>query len=203
MSEKLFEDDVVFMQRLLRQAGFYQKKIDGDWGKFTDEAYDAFEAAFNEIAARLGTFHSRTEASLRTLHPKVQEMMRLTLKSIRDAGINARIISGTRTYAEQNKLFAKGRFGNPPPRVTNARGGFSNHNFGLACDIGIFDDNGAYLPESPKYKQAGQIAKAANIAHLEWGGDWVSFVDRPHYQWRTGLTVSAVRAKFEGGIAII
>jgi peptidoglycan LD-endopeptidase CwlK len=203
MSSRLFEDDVVFLQRLLRSAGFYHDTIDGDWGPNTDQAVDDFEAAFNRIAAQHGTFHPRTEAGLRTLHPKVQELMRITLTAIRNAGINARIISGTRTYAEQNKLFAKGRFGNPGPRVTNARGGFSNHNFGLACDIGIFDANGSYLPESPQYKQAGQVAKAAQIANLEWGGDWTSFVDRPHYQYRTGLTTSQVRQKFEAGVPII
>ena len=203
MSDKLFEDDVVFLQRLLRQAGFYTAKIDGVWGPKSDKAMDDFDVEFARIAALHGTFHSRTEASLRTLHPKVQELMRLTLKAIRNDGINARIISGTRTYAEQNKLFAKGRFGNPGPRVTNARGGFSNHNFGLACDIGVFDANGGYLPESPQYKKAGQVAKAANIPNLEWGGDWVTFTDRPHYQFNTGFAISNIRHKFENGIPII
>jgi peptidoglycan L-alanyl-D-glutamate endopeptidase CwlK len=203
MSSRLFEEDVVFLQRLMRSAGFYTVAIDGIWGPKTDAAVDAFEAEFVRIAAAHGTFNQRTEACLHTLHPKVQELMRVTLKTIRSAGINARIISGTRTYAEQNKLYAKGRFGNPPPRVTNARGGFSNHNFGLACDIGIFDANGAYLPESPQYKQAGQIAVGASIPHLEWGGNWTSFVDRPHYQYHTGLTTGQVREKFENGVVII
>ncbi len=203
MSNRLFEDDVFFLQRLMRSAGFYIATIDGDWGPKTDKAVDSFEAAFAEIAGRLGTFHQRTEASLHTLHPKVQELMRITLKTIRDAGINARIISGTRTYAEQNKLFAIGRFGDTKARVTNARGGFSNHNFGIACDIGIFAANGAYLLESPLYAKAGQIATAANIPNLEWGGNWVSFKDQPHYQHRTGLTASQVRQKFESGVPFI
>lgn len=203
MSSRLFEDDVVFLQRLLRSAGFYTATIDGVWGAKTDKAMDAFEAAFAQIAARHGTFHPRTETSLRTLHLKAQELMRITLNTIRNAGINARIISGTRTYAEQNKLFAQGRFGNPGPKVTNARGGQSNHNFGLACDIGIFAANGAYLGESPLYARAGQIAVAEHIAHLEWGGNWTGFQDQPHYQHRTGLNVSQVRQKFESGLPII
>jgi peptidoglycan L-alanyl-D-glutamate endopeptidase CwlK len=45
------------------------------------------------------------------------------LRTVRDAGIEARIISGTRTYTEQNTLFRQGRFGNPGPKVTKARGG--------------------------------------------------------------------------------
>lgn len=203
MSNRLFEDDVIFLQRLMRSAGFYTAAIDGIWGKKTDKAVDDFETKFAEIAGRLGTFHPRTEAAIHTLHPKAQELMRTVMQTIRNAGINARFISGTRTYAEQNKLYAKGRFGNPPPRVTNARGGFSNHNFGIACDIGIFDANGGYLPESPDYSRAGHIVKAANIPHLEWGGDWVTFTDRPHYQYATGLAISQVRQKFESGTAFI
>ncbi len=203
MSNRLFEDDVIFLQRLLRSAGFYTQAIDGVWGAKTDKAMDAFEAAFAQIAAKHGTFHPRTETSLHTLHPKAQELLRITLNAIRNGGINARYISGTRTYAEQNILFAQGRFGNPGPIITNARGGQSNHNFGIACDIGIFSAGGAYLGESPLYAKAGQIAVAAHIAHLEWGGNWTTFRDQPHYQHETGLTISLVRQKFESGLPII
>lgn len=203
MSSPLFPDDIVFLQRLLASARFYSAAIDGIWGPKTDAAMAAFEVRFAEIKAKLGTFHSRTEASILTLHPKAQELARVSVKTILDAGISARIISGTRTYAEQNKLFAKGRFGNPPPIVTNARGGQSNHNFGIAWDIGIFAANGAYLGNSPLYQKAGQIISSAGIANLEWGGNWTSFVDRPHYQHRTGLKISEVREKFEAGIPFI
>jgi peptidoglycan hydrolase-like protein with peptidoglycan-binding domain len=51
MGSRVFEDDVTFLQRLLRQAGFYMVKIDGDWGDKTDKAVDAFEMAFAEICA--------------------------------------------------------------------------------------------------------------------------------------------------------
>lgn len=140
---------------MLKSAGFNPGVIDGDWGPNTDTAMDAFEARFAQIAAAAGTFHSRTETSIKTLHPKAQVLARRSLNAIRNAGINARIISGTRTYAEQNRLFAQGRFGNPGPIITNARGGQSNHNFGIAWDVGIFSASGAYLGNSPKYAQAG------------------------------------------------
>ena len=203
MSSPLFPDDILFLQRLLTSAGFYSANLDGIWGPKTDAAMTAFDERFAQIATALGTFHSRTETSLRTLHPKAQELARVSLKTIRDAGINARIISGTRTYAEQNKLFAQGRFGNPPPIVTNARGGQSNHNFGIAWDIGIFTDAGKYLEDSPLYKKAGQIAMAAGISKLEWGGNWTTFQDRPHYQHFTGLAIGQVRQKFESGVPFV
>lgn len=200
MSDRLFEDDVIFLQRLLKSGGLYTDTIDGVWGPNTEAAVNAFEARSAQIAASLGTFDSRTERSIQTLQLKAQEAARACMNALRAAGINARIVSGTRTYAEQNMLYRKGRFGNPGPRVTNARGGQSNHNFGIAWDIGIFSNNGAYLGESPIYNQAGPIVLAAGIAGLEWGGNWTGFVDRPHYQLATpGLSLSQVRERFESG----
>ena len=114
------------------------------------------------------------------------------------ANVTVMIISGMRTYAEQDVLFRKGRFGNPPPRVTNARGGQSNHNFGMAWDIGVFRA-GAYLPDSPLYDTAAQVGLAAGIIGLEWGSNWTGFTDRPHYQMATGLTITQVRDRFERG----
>ncbi len=90
-------------------------------------------------------------------------MARIFMNTILDEGINARIISGTRTYEEQNALFRQGRWGNPPPIVTNAKGGKSNHNFGIAWDIEIFSEDGRYFTEFAPYRQAGQIALAAGF----------------------------------------
>lgn len=86
-------------------------------------------------------------------------------------------MSGTRTFAEQDALFRQGR-DLPGKKVTNARGGQSNHNFGVAWDIGVFQ-NGQYLDESPLYHQVGNTGKGLG---LEWGGDWTSFPDEPHFQ---------------------
>jgi peptidoglycan L-alanyl-D-glutamate endopeptidase CwlK len=199
MSNRLFEDDVIFLQRLLKSSGLYTDTIDGIWGRNTDAAVNAFDTRSTQIAAALGTFDVRTESNIHTLHLRVQEAARAFMNAIRAAGINARIISGTRTYAEQNALYRRGRFGNPPPRVTNARGGQSNHNFGIAWDIGIFTQNGAYVTESPLYNQAAQAGLAAGIVGLEWGGNWTGFTDRPHYQLATGLSISQVRQRFESG----
>lgn len=40
---------------------------------------------------------------------------------------------GTRTVEEQNRLFAQGRTA-PGPKVTDAKGGLSTHNYGIATD---------------------------------------------------------------------
>jgi peptidoglycan L-alanyl-D-glutamate endopeptidase CwlK len=199
MSVQLFGEDILFLQRFLKGAGFYQAKLDGDYGEMTDAALTAFEKTTEEIANIHGKFDSRSEKNIGSLNPKAQKAARIFLKTIRDAGIDARIISGTRTYAEQDALYRKGRFGNPKPIVTNAEGGESNHNFGIAWDIGIFK-NGAYLGDSPLYDKAATVGL---VAELEWGGNWKTFKDKPHYQLVTGLSISDVRTKFENGQVIV
>lgn len=123
MSVQLFGEDTLFLQRFLQGAGFYTAELDGIYGEKTDAAVNAFEEKTQEIAEALGKFDSRSERNIGSLQPKAQEAARRFLKRIRDEGIDARIISGTRTYAEQNTLFRQGRYGNPGPRVSNARGG--------------------------------------------------------------------------------
>jgi peptidoglycan L-alanyl-D-glutamate endopeptidase CwlK len=199
MSVQLFGEDTLFLQRFLQGIGFYQGILDGIHGEKTDAAVDAFEKLTAEIASELGTFHPRSEKSIATLNPKAQRVARVFLKTVREAGFDVRIISGTRTYAEQEVLYRKGRFGNPPPKVTNARGGQSNHNFGIAWDIGIFK-NGAYLGESPLYAEVPEVGLNGD---LEWGGNWKTFKDKPHYQLATGLNLASVRGKFEAGQVIV
>jgi peptidoglycan LD-endopeptidase CwlK len=195
MSQQLFKDDIEFLQRFLKVSGFNPGKIDGSWGPNTDKAEDAFIAKSQEIATKLGTFHPRSETNIATLHPKAQESARKFLKRLKDGGINARILSGTRTYAEQDALYAKGRT-QPGSIVTNAQGGESNHNFAIAWDIGIFTSDGTYLPESPLYNQAAQVGL---LPELEWGGNWTTFKDRPHYQLKTNLSIKEVKQRFEKG----
>jgi len=199
MSGKLSPEDVLFLQRLLKGAGFYGGALDGLWGPKTDAAVQAFEARERELRQVHGELDARSEANLQLLHPKAQEAARVFLGKVRSAAIDARIISGTRTYAEQNELFRQGRFGNPGPIVTNARGGQSNHNFGIAWDIGIFQ-KGKYLGDSPLYKKAAEVGL---VDGLEWGGNWTSLKDWPHYQLATGLSISDVREKFEKGQPLV
>src|SRR4029434_3446076 len=123
MSAHLFPDDIVFAQRFLKCCSLYNGDLSGVWDSKTDVASSTFETASDAIAIELGTFDTRSERSIRTLQPKAQRAARGFLKRVLDAGINARIISGTRTYSEQDALFRKGRFGDAWPIVTKARRG--------------------------------------------------------------------------------
>lgn len=193
MSFPISHDNALFRQRILACGGFYQGSLDGDWGPLTDKADADAHADYLRLQVAGGTFDPRTEAVIVTLLPKTQAKAR---EFMRVAGPACKLLSGTRTYPEQDALFAQ------RPKVTNARGGQSNHNFGIAWDVGIFQ-NGHYLTGATRAEDAAYSALAVTIkSHidgLEWGGDWVSIVDMPHYQLATGKTLAQVRAAFEAG----
>lgn len=194
--------DVLHTQRILKVSGFDPKGLDGRWGKNTQIAQEAFDVLFTKTAKEMGAFDPRSEACIHTLIPAAQIAARKFLLLDPKDEFIVKILSGTRTYAEQDRLF------NQTPRVTKAKGGQSNHNFGIAWDIGIFV-NGEYYdgsdrdPARARAEEQAYInqrnATKSNVPQIEWGGDWTSIVDRPHYQLRTGKTTAQVRALFEAG----
>jgi len=120
---KHFGSGALFLQRFLQGAGFYKAKLEGIYGKNMDAAIKAFEERTEEIANALGKFNFSSEKNIGSLHRKAQQAPRVFLKKVQDVGIDVRIISDIRTYAEQNTLFRQVHFGNPSPVVTKAKGG--------------------------------------------------------------------------------
>jgi len=181
------EDARKFTQRML---AIPEPQVDGIIGPKTLAAFDALKKAPAESewpAVPVAPppagdeFDERTEKNLATLNAKSQAVFRPFMTALRAhfaaKGVVAKIISGSRTVAEQNALYAKGRTA-PGPIVTNAKGAASNHVGGCAADIGLFV-GGDYLEDSPMYKEIGPIARAHG---LQWGGDWTSFKDLPHVE---------------------
>jgi peptidoglycan L-alanyl-D-glutamate endopeptidase CwlK len=180
---------------------------DGSFGPKTQAAYDRLKSApeasvwppvetppITPIPVP-GSLDERTERNLATLDPKAQPVFReLMAKIIPIAaadGLTVKITSGNRTYAEQNELYAQGRT-KPGDIVTKAKAGFSNHNFAIAIDLTVFSGNGKVpIYEHPLYKTFGPIGEQLG---LEWGGRWTGIKDEPHYEIKTGLTMSAKRA---------
>lgn len=199
--------DALFTQRFLACAGLYTDTLDGRWGRHTQDAQDQFDKMFADLARFMGTFDPRTEANIHSLLPKAQIAARKFLLLDPKDQFVIKILSGTRTYAEQNALFAQTN-----PRVTKASAGHSNHNFGISWDIGIFVGGEYYdgsdrdparaRAEEQAYINQRNVTKA-QIPEIEWGGDWTSIVDRPHYQLRTGKSVDQVRALFEAGKSFV
>lgn len=130
-------------------------------------------------AQALEPVDERSERNIATLLPEVRPIARALVQKSAQAGIRIKVISALRTCAEQDALYAQGRT-RPGSRVTNARGGYSNHNFGIAFDVGVFEGS-AYVPQSAKYKAVGALGMDLG---LEWGGSWKTIVDEPHFQLR-------------------
>jgi len=125
-----------------------------------------------------------TDKRIAKLASKLQPIARQFVESARAAGYRVVITDGTRTVGEQNEIYAQGRT-KPGKIVSNAKGGESAHNFGLAFDFAFGDALGRPTwPENAPWAEAAAYGKALG---LEWGGDWKSFKDRPHLEmpeWR-------------------
>jgi peptidoglycan L-alanyl-D-glutamate endopeptidase CwlK len=131
----LTKTEALFRQRVLACAGFYKGALDGIWGSKTDAADQAFHAEYLRLQTIGGTFDARTEAVIISLLPKAQAKAR---EFMRVAGPTCKLLSGTRTYAEQDALYARGRSikterdakgrEQKVSVVTNARAGQSKHN---------------------------------------------------------------------------
>jgi peptidoglycan LD-endopeptidase CwlK len=136
----------------------------------------------------------RSERNIVTLLPEVQPLARALIQKAALDGIRIKVLSGLRTYPEQDELYAQGRT-KPGSIVTNARGGYSNHNFGIAFDVGVFEGN-KYLGDSVKYKAVGALGMDMG---LEWGGNWKTIIDQPHFQlrptWANSLSEKAMLAE--------
>ena len=137
----------------------------------------------------------RSAGNIATLIPAAQTKAREWLLKCLEAGINVKVICGTRTYQEQTALYAKGRT-TAGPKVTNAPAGYSWHNFGVGWDFVVFDSTGQPQWESPLMEKCGKIAESLG---LEWGGHWTSFQDTPHIQIKTGCTLAEARQRVKNG----
>ena len=86
--------------------------------------------------------------------------------------------------------------------VTNAKGGYSWHNFGLAFDIVVLDalGKGDWNTSHPAWKRVGGLGKSVG---LEWGGEWKQLKDLPHFQYTGGLSLSTCRRLGAHGFAPI
>lgn len=167
-----------------------------------------------KMALTLPQLLERSADKIATLQEPVRTAARQLVENCYARGIMIVITSGFRSYAEQNRLYAQSRtraeldraglFGvkaNPnADHVTNAIGGFSNHNFGFSFDAALLLPNGVTvswdtnrsdnLDSLPDWSE--MVIEGKKLG-LEWGGDWRTFVDMSHFQMVFGLTTTQFR----------
>lgn len=132
------------------------------------------------------------------LNPIVKERSNQLIEQSAKQGIVIVITDGFRSVADQNLLYQEGRTtgGNI---VTNAKGGGSYHNYGLAIDFALKTPSEKviwdmqYDGNKNGKSDWNEVVKLAKGLGFEWGGDWAQFQDYPHLQMDFGLTVAELQ----------
>lgn len=132
------------------------------------------------------------------LWPPFHKMLQNLLARCAAKGAVYHVLSGYRSFVEQDALYAQGRT-TPGKRVTNARRGESYHNFGLAVDfVRDFDlkKKGVQLGTSHSDPESYRIlAEEAQAIGLTAGLLWKN-PDPPHVELKLSgsLTFQALKA---------
>lgn len=102
------------------------------------------------------------------------------------SGVELYVNETLRSYARSDELYAQGRDPKKPgPIVTNAKGGQSPHNFGLAVDVYPMRNGKAIFnfDQDPALMRAMErVAVLAKGRGIDWGGNFKSIKDLPHFQ---------------------
>lgn len=120
------------------------------------------------MAFKLGP---RSLLNLRGVHP---DLVRVVKRAIGISTIDFTVIEGLRSLARQKELLAKGA-------TKTLR---SRHLNGFAVDIAPYV-GGSIRWDWPLFDHIENAMKeAARLENvkIEWGGDWVTFKDGPHWQ---------------------
>jgi peptidoglycan LD-endopeptidase CwlK len=131
-----------------------------------------------------------TTERIAKLHPSVRdEVTKIIIKCnyALTGKAQVRITEGLRTFREQDALYALGRT-KPGKKVTNAKGGQSVHNYGLAVDICLIINGKEASWDTAKDWDNDQIADWYECVKIfashgwSWGGNWKTFKDLAHFE---------------------
>lgn len=139
-----------------------------------------------------------SENRLRLLHPKVRD---LAIAAYREAvrvtptNVHPFITETLRSFERSTALFNQphdgidndgdGKIDEADEKVTNAPGGSSFHNYGLALDF-VIQVNG--LPKWTVDYNWMLVVKCFKEKGFAWGGDFRSIKDYPHFEMTFGYT---------------
>lgn len=126
---------------------------------------------------------------LKGVHPDLVKFAEMLLDM---SGYDLGISEGVRTLERQQELYAQGRT-KPGCIVTNVDGikYKSNHQiqsdgYGHALDIFVYNENGRVDYRNTTMNYIGALGKMISFCYfngnIQWGGDWTSPVDKPHWE---------------------
>lgn len=158
---------------------------------------------------------------LNLLHPEVKAKAEQLVQLAKDKlGLRIIITQTLRSAEEQASYYAQGRValaevnrirktaGLGPiteaenkKKVTNAKtSADSFHGYGLAFDFAVTDASGKTIGwngsdwNTNKVDDWTEIGKLGQSIGLEWGGDWKTLKDIPHFQFTLGWTIASLKA---------
>ena len=134
----------------------------------------------------MASFSKRSKERLITAHVDLQKVANEVIKYF-----DCTVTAGHRTPEEQNKLYQKGRV--EEGGIVTYKDGYEklskhNHNPSLALDLVPYPE---LWSSEDKLKELGRLFMAITNMMLErgeiengieWGGNWSTFKDYPHYQ---------------------
>ncbi|MBC1846341.1 N-acetylmuramoyl-L-alanine amidase family protein [Listeria seeligeri] len=115
------------------------------------------------------------------MNKTTSDKTRNVIKKMAKQGIYLCVAQGYRSKTEQNALYAQGRT-KPGSIVTNAKGGQSNHNFGVAVDLCLYSSDGKKVIWESTTSRWKKVVAAMKAEGFKWGGDWKTFKDYPHFE---------------------
>ena len=117
------------------------------------------------------SFGPKSKERLSGVHP---DLVRVIEEAIKESPYDFSITQGLRTLEQQQALFNAGK-----SKTLRSR-----HLTGHAVDIAVID-NGTVTWDFDKYKVVADHIKDVaklNDVPINWGGDWVTFKDGPHFE---------------------
>ena len=134
------------------------------------------------------------------LHPVVREAAEQLIINSYSRGVPIIITQGYRSIEYQNQLYAQGRT-IKGSIVTNAKGGSSYHNYGLAIDFALLSSDGKQVNWDTKCDGDAdqtsdwiEVVQEAKKLGFEWGGEFKTIVDYPHFQITFGLSITDLKS---------
>jgi len=139
---------------------------------------------------------------IQSAHPKLRAKMLAAYQEAVKAtpvGVHPFIDEVLRSFKRSDELYSQGRT-KPGPIVTNAPGGSSLHNYGLACDFHLQINGKDVWPNNFRAdKNWMKVVEIFKKHGFTWGGDFKSIVDAPHFEMTFGYSTKQLLALYKAG----
>lgn len=176
------DEFVRFVQTELKNRGAYTGRIDGIAGSGSKAAFlsslaDVVAQSVEADEPEMKGWDARSAKNLVGVHG---DLVKIVTRTRDLSPVKFVVIEGPRTVERQKQLVARGA-----SKTMNSRHIPGKDGTAKAIDIAPLDENGRIVFDWPLYHKIAPVMKQAAKElglPLEWGGDWRTFKDGPHFQ---------------------